>query len=104
MSPDEDDGNAGAAKLAIKLGLGKPECQAGKRNARPPKPSPITWLVNEVRENAMQTHPWHSIKQPHHHNNTACTEGNNIEPENYRTGTGGKPLCQHCARLNWQGR
>jgi hypothetical protein len=48
--------------------------------------------------------PWHSIKQPVHHNNTACTEGNNIERENYREGTGGKPLCQRCAELNKQGR
>jgi hypothetical protein len=43
--------------------------------------------------------PWHSIKQSVHHNDTACTEGNNIEPENKRDGTGGKPLCSHCARL-----
>jgi hypothetical protein len=35
-----------------------------------------------------------------HHNNNKCTEGNNIEPENRRTGTGGYPLCDHCARLN----
>ncbi len=43
--------------------------------------------------------PWHSIKQSVHHNNTDCTEGNNIERENRREGTGGKPLCDHCQRL-----
>ena len=45
------------------------------------------------------TSPWHSVKEPVHHNNTGCTEGNNIEPENRRPGTGNKPLCKHCAKL-----
>lgn len=48
--------------------------------------------------------PWHSIKAPVHHNNTSCNTGNNIERENLRSGTGGKPLCQECANLNSQGR
>lgn len=48
--------------------------------------------------------PWHSILQNRYHNNTLCTEGNNIEPKYRRSGTGGKPLCAHCARLNAQGR
>jgi len=30
------------------------------------------------------------------HNNTDCNTGNNIERENIRNGTGGKPLCQEC--------
>ena len=47
-----------------------------------------------------QTSAWHSVKEQVHHNNTTCTEGNNIERENRRDGTGGKPLCQHCAQLN----
>jgi hypothetical protein len=47
--------------------------------------------------------PWHSILQNRHHNNTRCTEGNNIERRNLRSGTGGKPLCQHCRSLNAQG-
>lgn len=51
-----------------------------------------------------KTNPWHSIKQQKHHNNTKCTEGNNIEPENRRSGTGGKPLCSHCSRLNSEGK
>jgi hypothetical protein len=45
------------------------------------------------------TSPWHSIKQNVHHNNTDCPEGNNIEPENRRSGTGGKPLCDRCENL-----
>lgn len=43
--------------------------------------------------------PWHSILQLVHHNNTECNTGNNIERENLRAGTGGKPLCKECARL-----
>jgi hypothetical protein len=51
-----------------------------------------------------QKAPWHSIKQPVHHNNTECNTGNNIEQENLRQGDGGKPLCQECADLNRRGR
>lgn len=47
-----------------------------------------------------KTAAFHSIKQAVHHNNTLCTEGNNIERINLRTGTGSKPLCQHCIRLS----
>jgi hypothetical protein len=47
-----------------------------------------------------KTSPWHSIKQTVHHDNTKCTEGNNIEAENRRVGTGSKPLCDHCRRLD----
>ena len=44
--------------------------------------------------------PWHSIKRPVHHNNTNCNTGNNIETENLRQGTGGKPLCDECVEWN----
>ena len=47
-----------------------------------------------------KTSPWHSVKSNKHHNNNSCTEGNNIETENRRTGTGGKPLCKTCEGLN----
>lgn len=47
----------------------------------------------------MVTSPWHSILSSVHHNNTACNTGNNIEPENRRSGTGGKPLCGECSGL-----
>ena len=50
----------------------------------------------------MKVSPFHS-KLPGtkvHHNNNECTEGNNIEPENRVTGTGGLPLCKHCKKLN----
>lgn len=44
--------------------------------------------------------PWHSVKpnDPQvHHNETQCKTGNNIERENRREGTGGRPLCKECA-------
>lgn len=44
--------------------------------------------------------PWHSIKESVHHDNTECTEGNNIEAENRRSGTGDKPKCGHCKKLD----
>jgi hypothetical protein len=47
---------------------------------------------------------FYSIKQHVHHNNNKCTEGNNIEKENLRSGTGNKPLCDHCAKLNQEGK
>ena len=42
---------------------------------------------------------WHSIKREIHHNNSDCNTGNNIESENRREGTGGKPLCSECSKL-----
>jgi hypothetical protein len=44
----------------------------------------------------MRKSPWHSIKQTVHHVCTNCNTGNNIEKENYREGTGNKPLCKEC--------
>ncbi len=34
-----------------------------------------------------------------YHNDNKCTEGNNIESYNRVPGTGGLPLCHHCANL-----
>lgn len=45
---------------------------------------------------------YHSIKPgiAVYHNDTRCTEGNNIERINFRWGTGvGRRLCAACARL-----
>ncbi|HKY99122.1 MAG TPA: hypothetical protein VJL35_14795 [Gemmatimonadaceae bacterium] len=46
--------------------------------------------------------PFHSKKETDkkvYHNDNRCTEGNNIETYNKVAGTGGRPLCDHCARL-----
>ncbi|QPH39463.1 hypothetical protein [Pedobacter endophyticus] len=47
-----------------------------------------------------KTAAFHSIKANVHHDNTKCTEGNNIEKENLRSGTGGKPKCANCSKLD----
>jgi hypothetical protein len=44
--------------------------------------------------------PWHSANSDVYHNNPNCQTGNNMDPENVRQGTGGKPLCGECERLN----
>ena len=41
--------------------------------------------------------PWHSEV---YHKNRKCQKGNSIAPENIEQGTGGKPLCEECERLN----
>jgi len=54
-----------------------------------------------------KVNPWHSVKQYTrnvHHDNTECTEGNNIEKEYWRAGTGGRPKCEHCADLDAKGK
>jgi len=45
---------------------------------------------------------FHSVKPSDpkvYHDNDSCTEGNNIEKANKRTGTDNRPKCSHCARL-----
>lgn len=54
-----------------------------------------------------QTRAWHSTKpntRNVHHDNTLCTEGNNIERKYFAWGTAGRPKCEHCARLDALGR
>ena len=51
--------------------------------------------------------PFHSIA-PHtdnvYHNNNQCPNGSRI-PGSYRSvGTDGRPLCEHCRRLNERGK
>lgn len=46
--------------------------------------------------------PFHSVKlyaRNVYHDDNRCTEGNNIEAHYKRSGTGGRPLCEHCKRL-----
>jgi hypothetical protein len=51
-----------------------------------------------------QTQAWHSSKENHHHNNTRCGPGSEIPPHNRLPGTGNKPLCRDCAKLNAEGK
>jgi len=50
--------------------------------------------------------PWHSTRpgETVHHDNDKCTEGNNIESYYRKEGTGGRPLCAHCKRLDDEGK
>ncbi len=50
--------------------------------------------------------PWYSTRpgETVHHDNTKCTEGNNIESYYKKSGTGGRPLCNHCSRLDSEGK
>lgn len=51
-----------------------------------------------------RTNPVYSTLTRHvHHNNSRCTERNNIERRWLANGTGGLPLCSHCRRLNATG-
>jgi len=49
----------------------------------------------------MKVNPYHSIEPGTevYHNSNRCTEGNNIEKRNLKSGTGGHRLCSHCRRL-----
>lgn len=55
----------------------------------------------------MQVSPWHSKLETHrkvYHDNNRCTEGNNIESYNRVSGTGGRPKCEHCKKLDAEGK
>jgi len=47
--------------------------------------------------------PWHSANSDVYHNNANCQTGNSIKAENVLQGTGGKPLCGECEKLNSAG-
>lgn len=48
--------------------------------------------------------PWHSDKQSVRHDNNGCSDGSMIDPATLRTGTGDKPLCPACTKLDADGR
>jgi hypothetical protein len=67
-------------------------------------------LVGSTRDTLRQTTgalrgegPWYSVNSGVYHNNPNCQTGNSMDPENVRQGTGGKPLCGECERLNSAG-
>ena len=47
--------------------------------------------------------PRHSGNSQVYHNNPNCQTGNSMDPENVQQGTGNKPLCGECKRLNSSG-
>jgi hypothetical protein len=51
-------------------------------------------------ENMANTNPFHSSQQMDvYHDDTRCTEGNNIESRYRVSGTGGLPKCSRCKTL-----
>lgn len=54
-----------------------------------------------------QVPAFHSVKvydRNVYHDNNRCTEGNNIEAQYRRPGTGGRPRCEHCNKLAAEGK
>ena len=49
---------------------------------------------------AVSQGPWHSVNSDIYHDNPDCQSGGSIDPENIRQGTGGRRLCEECARLD----
>ncbi len=50
-----------------------------------------------------KTTAWHSTRPDDkkvHHDETTCTEGNNIESRYRATGTGGYPKCARCKEIS----
>jgi hypothetical protein len=65
---------------------------------------PFNTEGNFEMEFRMKTFAWNSIKENHHHDNTKCGPGSEIPSHNRQSGTGGKPLCKDCAKLDREGK
>jgi hypothetical protein len=51
----------------------------------------------------MKAAPWHTkvpTVHPVYHDETRCTEGDNIESYNRVAGTGGRPKCHRCRDIS----
>lgn len=76
-------------------------CCSISPNRNPGGGASVQHVGKEVKR--LKTNPWHSKKETDrkvYHDNTSCTEGNNIEKENRQSGTGSRPRCEHCERLD----
>jgi len=47
--------------------------------------------------------PWHSDRDTHHHDNSDCEAARKISERERKPGTGDKPLCNECAKLDSAG-
>ena len=55
------------------------------------------------KEPGVKVPPFHSKQvwhKPVYHDESRCTEGDNIEPYNRVSGTGGRRKCDHCRRIS----
>ena len=51
-------------------------------------------------ENPAQLSPWHSESDRFHHTNAECVHTGGTDRRSRQRGTGGKPICTLCDRLN----
>jgi len=64
---------------------------------------PGTWWSEAVEDEGMLKVPaYNSKKEAFHHANSQCGLGLRIAPHNRVSGTGNKPLCKNCKKLNDQ--
>jgi hypothetical protein len=59
-------------------------------------------ICRDSEVSTLKVQPFHSVlrtDRPVYHDDNSCTEGNNIEPQNKRPGTGGRPKCSRCKEL-----
>lgn len=81
----------------IRLGLHHSCCRGERHEAC------YRRLNASSKEDAVKAPPWHSRllwDRPVYHDETRCTEGNNIEPHNRVSGTGGRPKCKRCREIS----
>ena len=94
--------------MELAPGGARPECRWSTRQFQSSAfdLSGVKGVLNPERKGSMKTSPWYSIRpgETVHHDNTKCTEGNNIEAYYRRQGTGGLPLCHHCKQLDDAGQ
>ncbi|CAN5432875.1 hypothetical protein BH10BAC5_BH10BAC5_23490 [soil metagenome] len=50
-------------------------------------------------ENSHEIKPWHGINEDVYHSHIDCTSGSNIESEHVRSGSGERPHCPECEKL-----
>jgi hypothetical protein len=66
--------------------------------------NPSHWGGENERKNMAKVASFHSVKEPHYHDNDKCGPGSEIPAHNKVSGTGGKPHCKDCAKLNAEGK
>ena len=86
-----------AATIGARSGCRKRQAGVGWPDA---ESSPRTPILSSNQEASMaKVAPFHAEGSVVYHDNNQCTEGNNIERRNRKSGTGNKRKCAHCKRL-----
>ena len=79
--------------------IGTAKADTGNRLRRPS--ASLGQVVED--EGMLRVPPYNSKKEAFHHANSKCGLGLRIAPHNRVSGTGNKPLCKNCKKLNDQG-